>query len=185
MGSSEPIASVLETESGASTTTSVTQAWHAVYTRARHEKTVDRLLQDKGVESFLPLHDVLSRWKDRRKWVKKPLFPGYLFVNERPENLWSVWSTRGVVHVVGNGDGPILVPREQVDAVRRMVESDAPTDPWPYMEEGKRVVVKAGPLIGMEGFIVKREKKCRLVVCVDLLGRSVATEIDTDAVEVI
>jgi transcription antitermination factor NusG len=54
--------------------------WYAVYTKARHEKTAAELLWQKDIESFLPLREVLSRWKDRRKMVQFPLFPGYLFI---------------------------------------------------------------------------------------------------------
>jgi len=184
VASSEPVAPVLETESGASPTASVTQAWYAVYTRARHEKAVDRALQEKGVESFLPLHDVLSRRKDRRKWVQKPLFPGYLFVHVPEGNVGEAWRTRGVVYVVGDGDSPVAVPDEQVERVRRMIESPVKVDPWPYMREGTAVRVKTGPLIGMEGYIIRREKTCKLVISVDLLGRSVAAEIEAESVEV-
>ena len=58
-------------------------AWYAVYTRSRHEKLVDAALREKGVRCFLPAVDVLSRWQDRRKLVRKPLFPGYLFAFAR------------------------------------------------------------------------------------------------------
>lgn len=159
--------------------------WYAVYTKSRHEKAVHRSLQGKGIDSFLPLCQVLSRWKDRRVWVEKPLFPGYLFVDLLREDLGLVRTTRGVVQVVDNGDGPSRVPEEQVEAVRRLVEKRVPMDPWPYLQRGKRVRVMCGPLIGMEGFIVERKKKCRLVVSVDLLGRSVATEIEAQSVEAI
>ena len=53
--------------------------WFAVYTKSRHEKVVHASLASQSVEAFLPLHQVLSQWKDRRVWVEKPLFPGYLF----------------------------------------------------------------------------------------------------------
>jgi transcriptional antiterminator NusG len=159
--------------------------WYAVYTKSRHEKTVHRSLQSKGIESFLPLCRVLSRWKDRRVWVEKPLFPGYLFVDLPREELGPVRAARGVVHILGSDDGPVQVPGEQVEAVRRMVERRVPLDPWPYMQEGKRVRVMSGPLVGLEGFIVERKKKCRLVVSVDLLSRSVATEIEAESVELV
>jgi len=162
-----------------------TANWYAVYTRSRHEKIIHRTLLSRGLESFLPLCRVLSQWKDRRQWVMKPLFPGYLFVNVPQEELSGVCAVRGVVCVVGDGEGAVPVPAGQVEAVRRMLQEGARTDPWPYMEEGRRVRVVCGPLIGMEGFIVERKKKCRLVVSVDLLGRSVATEIEADSVELV
>ncbi len=157
--------------------------WYAVYTRSRHEKAVCRSLQRKVIEVFLPLHEVLSHWKDRRKWVQKPLFPGYLFVQMLAPEFWTVTNTRGVVHIVGDGQDPIPVPEEQVEAVRRLVEADVKLDPWRHMRKGTLVRMKTGPLIGLEGFIVERRGTCRLVVCIGLLGRSVATEIDAGCVE--
>ncbi len=37
-------------------------------------------LWNRKIECFLPLREVVSQWKDRRKRVQFPLFPGYLFV---------------------------------------------------------------------------------------------------------
>jgi transcriptional antiterminator NusG len=159
--------------------------WYALYTRSRHEKVVDGELHGRGVESYLPLHRVLSQWKDRRQWVTKPLFPSYLFARLPQQDLWWVRDVRGVVCAVGNEDGPTPVAAEQVESVRRMLEECEVADPWPYMQEGTRVRVVSGPLIGMEGFIVERRKQCRLVVSVDLLGRSVATEIEAGSVELV
>ena len=158
-------------------------SWYAVYTRSRHEKTVHSSLTAGGLNSFLPLCRVLSQWKDRRQWVMRPLFPGYLFVDAGQEELGDVCAVRGVVCVLGNNAGAVPVPAEQVEAVRRMLEEDVQADPWPYMQEGQWVRMTRGPLIGMEGFIVERRKKYRLVVSVDMLGRSVAAEIEADSVE--
>ena len=55
--------------------------WYAVTTRSRHEKVVAEQLWQKEIECFLPLREVLSTWKDRRKKIQLPLFPGYLFVH--------------------------------------------------------------------------------------------------------
>ena len=162
-----------------------TPQWYAVYTRARHEKAVYCSLQQKAIEGFLPYYDVLSQWKDRRKWVQKPLFPGYLFVRALLTRLDSVRNIRGVVHVVGNGAEPVPVPDKQVEGIRQMVEAPMRVDPWPHMDNGEAVRVRSGPLIGLEGFVVRRGKSHRLVISVDLLGRSVSTEIDAECVELV
>jgi len=159
--------------------------WYAVYTRSRHEKVVDQALAERGVESFLPAVEVLSQWKDRRKRVRKPLFPGYLFARARRVDVPRWRGIRGLVDVVSNAEGPIPVPDGQVSAVRRMIETQARVDPWPYLRTGRRVRVRRGPLAGLEGFIVRRKRAYRLVLSVDLLGRSVATEIDVECAEVV
>ena len=58
--------------------------WYAVTTKSRHEKVVAEQLWQKDIECFLPLREVLSKWKDRYKKVQFPLFPGYLFIH-RPD----------------------------------------------------------------------------------------------------
>jgi len=161
--------------------------WYAVYTKSRHEKVAQRGLEDKGIESFLPLRDVLSQWKDRRKWVQKPLFPGYLFVRTEWSELGDVTSVRGVAYVLGNQGKAAPVPEEQLLTVRRMVEGPYEVMPWPWLSKGKRVLVTSGPLAGLETYIVRRNRasRCHLVVSVDLLGRSVAVEVDPRCVELI
>jgi transcription antitermination factor NusG len=160
-------------------------SWYAVYTRSRHEKVVNHALGERGVESFLPLRRVLSRWKDRRKWVGKPLFPGYLFVRAGQEQLFRVAMTYGVAYVLGNGVEPVPVPDEQVEAVRRLVAGPYPVALWPLLRKGRRVRIIVGPLAGLETYIIERKggTKCRLVVTVDLLGRSVAVELEPHCVE--
>ena len=157
--------------------------WYAVYTRSRHEKLVHRALLDRGVESFLPLHEVLSRWKDRWQRIQRPLFPGYLFVHMIRPHLGAVRQTRGVVYVVGSGGQPAAVPDSQVEAVRGVVQKRLAVRACPCPRRGQRVRVRRGPLAGTQGLVVKQKNRWCLVMTVDLLGQSVATEIDLDCVE--
>jgi transcription antitermination factor NusG len=159
--------------------------WYAVYTRSRHEKVVRQALAEQSIQSFLPLRNIHSQWKDRRKWVQKPLFPGYIFVQAQQDQLWQVSETRGVAYIVGAGIEPVAVPDDQVQAIRSLVESPYPVIHWPLLTKGKRVRIIAGPLTGTETFIVERRDgtACHIVVTVELLGRSVAVEIDPRCVE--
>lgn len=159
--------------------------WYAVYTRSRHEKVVHYALGGRGIQSFLPLRNVLSQWKDRRKCVQKPLFPGYLFVRAEQAQLHLVTLIKGVAYVLSSDTKPVPVPDEQVEAVRRLVEGPYPVVPWPLLKRGKRVRITIGPLAGIETYIIDRRgsEKCRIVVTIDLLGRSVAVEIDPRCVE--
>ena len=54
-------------------------AWYALWTRSRHENVVREQLERKGYEAFLPTITKWSRWKDRKKKIDWPLFPGYCF----------------------------------------------------------------------------------------------------------
>jgi len=158
-------------------------AWYAVHTRHQHEKNVARVLESKGLEVFLPLYAAIHRWKDRNKRLLLPLFPCYLFVRN-PEELWQpILSTPGVHSVVGFSKRPATIPWAELEAVRRLVGSDSGAEPHPFLVCGARVRLRAGPLQGIEGLLVRKKTIWKLVVSIEMLQRSVAVEVDASIVE--
>jgi len=158
--------------------------WYAVYTKSRHEKVVAEELWHKEIEVFLPLRSVISRWKDRRKEVQFPLFPGYLFVNVPiRERRLDILKVPSVVRIVGYENKPIPIPGDQISAVRTLVFSKLPYDPFPAIVVGNRVRVKRGPLRGLDGVLVEKKTNYRFVISIDLIQQAVACEIDAADVE--
>ncbi len=159
-------------------------AWYALYTRSRFEKKLLSELTDRSIEVFLPMREVLSRWKDRKKRIWMPLFPGYIFVHQidTPANRYRVLNIPGAVRFVGSEGHAEPVPDEQLEAVRRFLESSISIDPYPYLQVGKRVEVVAGPLKGIQGILVKKKGKFRFVLQVDLIRQAVSVEIDASDV---
>ncbi len=159
-------------------------AWYALYTRSRFEKKLLTELSDRSIDVFLPMREVLSRWKDRKKRIWVPLFPGYIFVHQldTPENRYRVLNIPGAVRFVGIEGHAEPVPEEQLDAVRRFLESSIAIDPYPYLQVGKRVEVIAGPLKGIQGILVKKKGRFRFILQVDLIRQAVSVEIDASDV---
>lgn len=157
------------------------QQWFVVYTKHQHESAVATLLGAKGLDVFYPTYVSLRRWKDRRKAVTLPLFPGYVFfagLKRRAEIL----ATPGVFTILTFGDTPAQIPSEEVEAIRCAVRSSLPVQPCPYLTIGDTVTVMSGPLAGVTGILQKLKGSCRLVISVELLGRSAAVEIDASTV---
>ncbi len=158
--------------------------WFAVHTRSRHEKQVDSFLKEKCIDSFLPLTKTLSRRKDRVKFVDLPLFPGYLFAYITIDNLYDVINTRGVVRIIGaDHSTPIPIPEKQVNDIRLLVNSRVQLDPYQYFVSGTKIRVKSGPLMGIEGILLKKKTNYRVVVSVDLLQRSASAEVSIADIE--
>jgi len=158
--------------------------WYAVYTKSRHEKVVAEELWQKEIEVFLPLRSIVSKWKDRRKEVQFPLFPGYLFVNVPiRERRLDIIKVPSVVRIIGYENEPIPIPTDQIVAVRTLVFSELPYDPFPDIAVGSRVRVKRGPLRGLDGVLVEKKSNCRFVISIDLIQQAVACEIDAADVE--
>src|SRR5215469_2590684 len=84
--------------------------WYAAYTHARHEKRVDAQARERGIECFLPLYRSMRRWKDRRKELELPLFPGYVFVQIPLRSRLGVLTIPGVTQLVMFGGVPAPLP---------------------------------------------------------------------------
>jgi len=152
--------------------------WYALRTRSRHEKLVRDQLEKQGIEPLLPTVKRLSQWKDRKKEIEVPLFSGYCFVRFSQQDRLPVQKVSGVVEVVGTGSRPEPIPEEEIEALKTLMTSVLPYDPHPYLHEGMMVEVVRGPLRGVQGILLRKEKRHRLVIGVRLIQQAAAVEID-------
>ncbi len=136
--------------------------WHALYTRHQHEKPIARILSSKGHEVFLPLYAATRQWQDRTKQLYLPLFPCYMFLRGGLDRQLQVLSTPGVFTVVGWAGHPAIIPDCQIERVRQL---------------------RSGTLQGLEGILVRKKSLFRLVISLEILGRSAAVEIDFACLE--
>jgi transcriptional antiterminator NusG len=153
-------------------------AWYAIWTRSRHEQVVRDQLQRKGYEAFLPTITKWSRWKDRKKRVDWPLFPGYCFARFDPVERLPILKCSGVVNIVSFDGDIAAIPEFEIEGVRRLVESDLQFDPCPLIREGTMVEVVSGPLKGVVGRLIRKGAHARLILAVDLIGKAVSVEVD-------
>jgi transcription antitermination factor NusG len=152
--------------------------WYAAYISANHEKKVAVELARRSVECFLPLYSSVRRWKDRRVELDIPLFPGYVFVRFCLKERLRVLQIPGVVRFVGFGNCAVQVPEIEIKQIQEILNQGFRAEPHPYLTSGKRVRVKGGPLNSLEGVILRRKNRSRLVISFDLIQRSVAVELD-------
>lgn len=157
--------------------------WHALYTRHQHEKVVAQALSGKGFEVFLPQYRTVRKWKDRQKEIVLPLFPNYVFIQGGLDRILSIVTTPGVHSLVSWGGRPAEIPWNEIEAVRRLVESSLPLEPHPFLKCGDLVRIKSGALEGIEGILVRKTRGVRLVLSVEMLFRSAAVEVDVNMVE--
>ena len=153
-------------------------AWYAIWTRSRHEQVVREQLEQKGYEAFLPTIPKWSRWKDRKKKIDWPLFPGYCFARFDPRVRLPILKCMGVVNIISFEGEPAPIPEHEIFGIRQLVESDLAYDPCPMIREGMMVEVMHGPLKGVIGRLVRKSEKARLVLSVDLIGQAVSVEVD-------
>ncbi len=164
----------------------MTENWYALRVRSRHEFVTAEELTRKNIANFLPSVPRTRQWKDRKKTVDFPLFPGYLFVHldPRPGVFLNVLKTRGSVCFVSLEPGrPTAVLPQEIESLKILLQSGSQLDVFPAFKEGTTVRVKRGPLSGTVGILAKRKDQDMFLVNIEILGRSVGLKIHAEDVE--
>jgi transcription antitermination factor NusG len=151
--------------------------WYAAYTLPRHEKAVaDRLVKEE-IEAYLPLYWAGRHWNHRLVKVELPLFPGYVFVRMIITDRVRVLAHPGVIRLVGFNGKAAALPDGEIETLRSSLAIYRVV-PYPYLTAGKQIRIRSGPFMGLEGRILRRKGKMRLVASIDLIQRSILLELD-------
>src|ERR1700741_2114527 len=174
----QPITSDSEPNSLAEDAVQNEMFWYAGYTASRHEKRAAENFAQRGVETFLPLYESIHRCNNGRDRVLLPFFPGYIFVHIPLRDRMRVIEVPGFVRLVGFNSLPCPLPEVDINRVKEALNKGVVAEPYPYLTVGTRVEVRNGPLQGMTGILLRRQNKCRVVISVDLIMRSMAVEVE-------
>jgi transcription antitermination factor NusG len=152
---------------------------------SRHEKRVAEHCERIAIEPFLPLYTSRRSWKNRTTIdLQMPLFPNYIFVRLLPDDHGPLLRLPGVLSTVGNAAGPVAIQDSEMELLRRIIDCKA-IEPHPYMTAGDKVRVKTGPLEGIVGVVLRKANGLRFIVTLDLIGKSVALDIEGSALELV
>ncbi len=158
-------------------------SWFAAYTNSRHEKRVASQFAERQIESFLALYSTSHHWKNRCEMnLELPLFPNYVFVRIDPRERVRILEVPGVLSLVGFGRVLAPLPDFEIEALRSGL-GQRRIEPHPYLVIGERVRIKAGPMTGMEGVLVRKKSNFRVVLALDAIMQCVAVEVDADDLE--
>jgi transcription antitermination factor NusG len=157
--------------------------WYAVFTTPRHEKRIVWHFGQRQIDSFLPLYQARHRWKNRSTvTLELPLFPNYLFVRIDTRDRFRVLNVPGVLSIVSSGRELLAVPDHYINSLRDGLSAHR-IEPHPNLEIGERVRIKIGPMTGMEGVLARHKNELRVVLRLDMIGRSVAVEVSVADIE--
>ena len=152
------------------------EEWYAVQTRHCCERMATDHLHRSGIEAFLPLHEEVHTWSDRKKLVLVPMFPGYVFVriHLRDARL-AVLRTPGVRKFVTFNGSVASIEPAQIDAVRLLMERKIPCKVGPCVPLGTRIRIQGGVLDGLEGTLSQSSRQM-LVITIEPLQRSITVD---------
>lgn len=157
--------------------------WFVLRTKSRQEKALAADLDALGIRCFLPLVRMIRFYGRRKARVDAPLFPGYLFLRGGVEAAYLADRTHRIVQIIEVTDQRRL--HNELKNIAIAISRNVPLDPYPFLKKGVRVVVRSGPLRGIEGFVLDRDQRNRLILNVDTLGTAVSVEIDPSLVDLL
>lgn len=160
-----------------------TKMWFAVFTMPRHEKRVEEHFQIRGIESFLPLYEKKSQWKNGlKKVLKLPLFSNYIFVNIDNGSHMPVLTVPGVVSVVGSRREKLPISNSYIETLREGLQHGK-IEPHDYLTQGAKVRIRSGAMAGMEGWLLRKKNNCRVVLTLETIMRSISVEVEMNDIE--
>lgn len=158
--------------------------WFAIFTIHQHEQKVVERLRNREIESFVPAYTEKRIWKDRhKKTLTLPLFPTYIFAHLHRRDYVRVLESPGVRKIVGNSRGPVALSDPDVEFLRSD-RIQARIRPYKDLVVGRKVRVSSGPMVGIEGVLVREERGFMFVVSVPMINQHAAVHVSAADLEV-
>lgn len=159
--------------------------WYILVTRSRFEKKCDHLLSLNGYETYLPLLKELKQWSDRKKWVEKPLFPGYIFVKFSSQERFNVIHTDGIARIVQFEQVDYCIEEKLIDGIKTYLNNESK----PILvntldiEIGEEILIKNGPFKGLKGTLTQIKGKTRVLIAIMAIGQAFVVELKGNDIE--
>ncbi len=146
--------------------------WYAVQCQPHREQIAASHLTDQAFKVFLPCRERARRHARRIETVRRPFFPGYLFVSlDLAVARWrSINGTCGVVRLVAHGDHPSAAPSGVIEALMEACNEDGVLSWRPDLKPGQKVRILIGPFVDLIGELDRMTDAGRVAVLLDLLG---------------
>jgi transcription antitermination factor NusG len=131
--------------------------WGVVYCQPQKEHIAQAELTAQGFEVWLPRHN------------GRPAAPPYLFVRLTEGCRWrSINGTRGVNHLISEGDAPKTVSQAALDTFREALEELAQPEPEQAYTHLQPLRIETGPFQGFTAQYLGSTKG-RIALLLDLL----------------
>jgi transcription termination/antitermination protein NusG len=171
--------------------------WYVVHAYSGFENQVKRSLEeriqrfgmeDKFGEILVPMEEVVEMREGQKKRSERKFFPGYVLVQmDMEDESWHL--VKDVPKVLGfiggTSDRPAPIQDHEAEAILQRIQEgvDKPR-PKVLFEPGEVVRVTDGPFNDFNGVVEEvNYEKSRMLVAVQIFGRSTPVELEFGQVE--
>jgi len=157
--------------------------WYVAHTRPRREKKLVEFCVRQEFAATLPCYDSPHKYRGKTVVFRKPLFPGYVFLELEPGQAHVVRNNDHVANLLDVFDQETF--RRQLRDILTAIEKNMGVRLVPAIGEGMRVRIKAGPLQGIEGWVERRHGMTTVLLRLDFINQAAAVSLDADKLELI
>jgi len=157
--------------------------WYVIYTRPQQERKVVQHLSEKQLNHYLPTIEKVRQWHDRKKVIKVPLFPSYVFVHlSRQKDYYdSINDNPGFLYFVKSGKTNARISEEVIHNIRFVLDNGKEIETTSgYIEPGTQMIIRNGPFTGLVCQVVEHKKTQKILVKLDMLNRSILATIPAE-----
>lgn len=157
--------------------------WVVAHTRPRREKKLVEYCTRHGLAVTLPCYDSAHKYRGKTVVFRKPLFPGYVFLQLQPEQFSGVRQNDNVANLLDVFDQETFA--RQLQEILAALDSKLEVRLAPSIGEGTRVKIRSGPLQGVEGWVEKRHGMSTVLLRLDFINQAAAVKISAEHLELI
>ena len=151
--------------------------WVVAHTRPRCEKKLADAARRAGAHVYLPLQAKMHRYGARERTFSSPLFAGYVFCRGDVAVRRWLRQNQYTANLLEVPDQAALAA--QLQQLYTLLAAGHLVEVMPFLERGRRVRVKSGPLRGLEGIVMRVQGAARVVVNIDMIRQAAAVEVDS------
>ena len=163
--------------------------YYAIQVKSRAENKFIRLFRAMNPEITFPIHFPQRRLDIRRggkiRPSMAPIFPGYIFIEASCDEeiiacQWEFRRTEGFYRFLRSNKEITALTDRDLELVLHFINNAGPVAGRSkvYFNEDSRIVVVEGPLVGLEGRIIKVDRrKGRAKIKLDLYNDSYAIDL--------
>ncbi|MFM1879440.1 MAG: hypothetical protein RLZZ241_2306 [Bacteroidota bacterium] len=96
--------------------------WYALLTKPRNELKVCEHLNNQGIIAYAPSYVEIRQWSDRKKKLRIPYFPSYVFVRLADAERSQAFCHPGVLRYVYWQGKPAIIRDQELEMIQAYLE---------------------------------------------------------------
>jgi len=166
------------------------EAWYVLFVKATQEEKVKKMLEKEVGEEYqfiVPTRELRERKDGKWHSVKRKLFPGYVLIKGimNIEVYYKLKKINGIIKLLSSEGEALTVDESELRVLKILIDNeDNNIGISSLYKENDGVKIVAGPLMGLEGQIIKIDyRKGRAKVSLRFMNEERVVELGIEVVD--